>query len=205
MKNQKSKQGLFFLLFLIYAHVICAGEYYYVFKDRSGATVIQDAIPPEYVNKGYRIINEQGITLKVIPSVSEQRRTASAVKRKKERQIAIQEQRDKDEMLLASFSSVEQIREAGNKKILAVQGQIDVTLLHIKAFEENLGKLQEQAKQSSKKPEGIPQEAVDDVQKIKNSIVRNREFVVRQRQEQHRLREEYMQYIKRYQELTGDN
>jgi len=192
-----------FLVSLLMTSVISAGDVYYVFKDKNGNTVIQDSIPAEYVNQGYRIINEQGSTLRTVPSVKEQQRLANAAKHRRSAEKGREKQRKEDNMLLASFSNIEQIREAGNKKILAIQGQIDITLNHIKAFENNLLELQAQAIEFAKRPGGITQAEVDEVQSVKTSIVRNREFIVRQREEQHNLRQEYMEYISRYQILTG--
>jgi len=185
------------------ASVISAGEVYYVFKGKNGNTMIQDSIPAEYVHQGYRIINEQGMTLRTVPSVKEQQRLANIARHRRNAEKDREKQRKEDDMLLASFSNVEQIREAGNKKILAIQGQIDITLNHIKAFEKNLLELQAQAIEFAKRPGGITQAEVDEVQSVKTSIVRNREFIVRQREEQHNLRQEYMEYISRYQSLTG--
>lgn len=196
------------LLFIICAmamlSAVCADEVYYVFKDKNGNTLIQDAIPAEYVNQGYRMINEQGVTIRTVPSLAEQKRLASIAAKRRSQEKDKERQRIEDEMLLASFVSVEQIREAGNNKILAIQAQIDITLSHIKAFEKNLAQLQAQAIEYAKRPGGITQAEVEEVQSIKTSIVRNREYIVRQREEQRRLREEYVGYIERYQALISE-
>jgi len=203
LKGLKIKQGwLCFLIGFWSSPVLFAGELYYVFKDRSGNTLIQDSIPAAYVHQGYRIINEQGLTIRTVPSVKEQRRLANIASSRKTAAKERAKQQKEDEMLLASFSNVDQIREAGNKKILSIQGQIDITLKHIKAFEKNLAELQAQAIEFAKRPGGITQAEVEEVQKVKTSIVRNREFIVRQREEQHKLRQEYVEYIERYQALT---
>ena len=195
---------LSFIICLLSLSVASAQEVYYVFKDKNGNTLIQDAIPAEYVNQGYRIINDQGLTIRTVPSLAEQKRLANIAANRQSRQKDNEMQRKEDEMLIASFASVEQIREAGNNKILAIQSQIDITLSHIKAVEKNLAQLQAQAIEYAKRPGGITQAEVDEVQSIKTSIVRNREYIVRQREEQHRLRQEYMRYIERYQALVGE-
>ncbi len=200
----KVKQRWWFILFgLLVTSIISASDVYYVFKDKNGNTLIQDSIPAEYVHQGYRIINEQGLTLRTVPSVKEQQRLANAAKHRRTVEKEREKKRKEDDMLLASFSNIEQIREAVNKKILVIQVQIDVTLNHIKTFEKNLLELQAQAIEFAKRPGGITKAEVDEVQRIKTSIVRNREFIVRQREEQQNLRQEYMEYITRYRFLTG--
>ena len=204
VKGLKVTQGwLLIVAALFSAPLFSASEVYYVFKDKNGNSVIQDSIPAAYVNQGYRMINEQGLTIRTVSSVSEQRRLADAAKKRRSDAKGREKQRKEDDMLMASFSSIDQIREAGNKKILSIQGQIDITLSHIKAFEKNLADLQVQAIEFAKRPGGITQAEVDEVQSVKTSIVRNREFIVRQRDEQHKLRQEYMVYIDRFKSLTS--
>jgi len=186
------------LVFFLASSVVCASQFY-MFKDRSGRTVIQDSIPPDRVKFGYKIVNDRGVTIEVVPSEREQRRRlVAAQKEKSESSQAAREKADKkerDERLFQSFSSAEEIRVAGNKKIMAVQLQIDTTVKHIQAFENNLEKLEKQRAAGGNENS----QAIADLQK---SIRQNNAFVVRKRAEQNRIRDEYVGYIQRYQLLS---
>ena len=172
---------------------------FYMFKDNKGRTQIQDSIPAEYIKYGYKIVNDRGATIKVVPSEREQRKQLkvqrqqqSATKRARQEQ---EDQEEQDERLLQSFSNAEEIRQAGNKKILVIQAQIDSTLKHVEAFERNLEELQAQR---------ATDDAGDDesIEKVRESIQQNNDFILRKRNEQNNIRDEYIGYIKRYEMLS---
>lgn len=177
---------------------VFAGQYY-MFKDKNGRTQIQDSIPSEYVKNGYKIVNDQGMTVDVVPSEREQLKMLEANQRRESETSQVEkekaEKKEQDERLFHSFSSAEDIRQAGNKKIMAVQTQIDTTLKHIQAFENNLEKLEAQSANGGNAN-------IDAIQNLRQSIKENTSFVERKRKEQNDIRDEYVEYIQRYQLLT---
>ena len=190
------------LLMFLMAVLICQSAYaekFYKFKDNKGRTLIQDSIPPEYAKKGYKIVNAQGMTLEVVLSEAEQRRKLKESQRHlHEKTLAEQEkeaQKERDARLFQSFSSAEDIRQAGNKKIMVVQKQIETTFKHIQAFEKNLAELEAQQAAGGKSNE-------EAIRKLRDSIRKNNLFILRKREEQNRIRDEYVGYIKRYQMLS---
>jgi len=174
-------------------------EQFYMFKDKNGQTQIQDSIPAEYAKNGYKIVNGRGVTIKVIPSEDEQRQHLEASEQRKNQISLLEKQkaekRQWDERLFRSFSSAEDIRQAGNKKIMAVQMQIETTARHIIAFENNLAKLDAQRAAGGHADE-------ESIAKLKESIKLNNAFIIEKRQEQNKIREEYLGYVRRYQMLS---
>jgi len=181
-----------------------AGQLFYVFKDDTGRTLIQDSIPDKYARLGYRIINELGITLEIVPSVKEQKRKARKLREKREKERMAEIQRQKDKNLIASFSNVDDIRETGNKKISSIQSQINVTRKHISAFEQNLDVLQNQAAKKTESNKKLSNKELLEIEKIKDSIEQNKQFIKRQVTQQEKIREQYINYIKRYKKIRGD-
>jgi len=183
---------------IVAGNTVFASEFY-MFKDSRGRTQIQDSIPSEYVKNGYRIVNANGVTIKVVPSEREQRKKMKANQlRETESTLAAQKKAEEDalnERLLYSFSSAEEIRQAGNKKILSVQTEIDATVGHVKAFEANLSKLEAQRAAGGKAND-------QSILELKKSIQQNYAFIDRKRKEQKRIRDEYLGLIKRYEMLT---
>ncbi len=192
--------ALLFAFAMVYiGNSVIAAEFY-MFKDKAGHTQIQDSIPSEYIKNGYKMVNERGMTIKVVPSEREQRKNLAESLRKQhadslmEQRLA--EEHERDERLFQSFSSAEEIREAGNKKILIVQTQIETTAKHIKAFENNLAKLEEQFAAGGNAND-------ESIQELRESVKQNYAFISRKRQEQNHIREEYIGYIKRYEMLDA--
>ena len=186
-------------MMVLISHSALADQFY-KFKDKSGRIQIQDSIPSEYVKYGYIIVNDRGITVEIVPSEREQRKKLIANKlRRNETAIAEREKAEKkerDERLFHSFSSAEEIRQAGNNKILIVQAQIDTTAKHVEAFVKNLAKLDEHRAAGGDVDE-------EGVAKLRKSVAQNKAFIERKRQEQNNIREEYLGYIQRYQILSS--
>lgn len=180
---------------------LLADHLYYIYKDARGRTHISDSVTHNHAKYGYRVVNSAGATLRVVPSTTER---MNREKRRIEREAEIKARNKKnhaDEYLLQSFVDEEDIRQAGNKKILTIQKQIDITNDHIKAFEENLKQLKAQVAQADREGRDITEKDVEGIRLIKESIVKNKEFVVNKIQEQKDIRIEYMGYIERFKAL----
>ena len=189
---------LAFIWMALIANSVVAAEFY-MFKDNKGRTQIQDSIPSEYIKYGYKIVNERGATIKVVPSEREQRKKLRVNQRKANEATLAEkkkvEAREQDERLMQSFSNAEEIRQAGNKKIMVVQAQIDATAKHVEAFENNLHELEAQRDAGGNAN-------AESIEKLRESIQQNYAFIARKRKEQNRIRDEYVGYIERYQALN---
>jgi chromosome segregation ATPase len=98
-------------LLLVLALPLQAVEFYR-YKNAEGVLVIDSHIPPEFVDKGYSIVNENGQLLKkVAPAPTDDVLRAEYEKRK-----AAEAQRRKDEQLLSRYASVEDIH-ASRKRV----------------------------------------------------------------------------------------
>jgi len=199
-----NKKGFLFLLLSVSLSCpLIAGDVFYVYKDKKGRTHIEDSIPGELTKYGYKIINEQGMTIKEVPSVATKVKKENAKQRRTQAQRAKEAQKRKNQRLLRRFTSLEDIRETGNKKIMALQSQIDVTNNHIKAFEKNLSDLQEHALSLSKKLKPVPDDNLRDIERMKENIKKNKKYVEIKRTEQHKIREEFIVLINDYKKLTA--
>lgn len=190
------------LLISVFIGNALAASQYYMFKDRRGLVLIQDSIPPEYAKFGYKIVSEQGIVVEVVPSEKSQREILKARQKRENQAILIAKEKAEkkalDERLLQLFSSADEIRVTGNKKILVIQTEIDTTIKHIQAFERNLKTLENQLANGGKS-------SLEDIKKLRLSIKQNNAFILRKREEQNLIRAEHLDYIKRYQTLSLRN
>jgi len=188
------------LIGLLLGSQMLFAEQFYLFKDNRGQMLMQDSIPAEYVKNGYKVVNEHGMVVEVVLSEKEQRKQLNQRMRKQEAASRLQQQnaekQEEDDRLIQSFSSSEEIRVAGNKKIMVIQKQIDTTIKHIDAFQSNLDRLEEQRNAGG----AVDQKGMD---RIRESIKQNSAFIKRKRQEQDKIKSEYIEYIKRYEMLTS--
>ena len=92
----------------------------YRYINDEGNTVIDYQVPPEDVKKGYEVLNEKGVVVRVVPRelTAEEQKEADARKRLEEQALAEQQRlKEWDEALLLRYSTVEDI-EAAKKRAL---------------------------------------------------------------------------------------
>jgi len=180
---------------LLGASATRSNRIYYVFTDDRGQTQIEDSIPPDYKQRGYRIVNEQGVTLEVVPAS----RTAP---RKSPSETALSRTLSvRDKALLQTFASVEDLVAARDKHLLAMDGIIDVTKFNLDLFSRNLDALRQSAKKIEATGEGVPERMHSDITEIQRRVEENREYIARKQREKETIRARYGRDISRFKEL----
>ncbi|HFE39281.1 MAG TPA: hypothetical protein ENK06_12855 [Gammaproteobacteria bacterium] len=190
------------LLSLSLSGRLLAGQVYYVYEDPRGRTHIVDSIPGDAIKFGYKIVNDKGVTIREVPSLASQIKKARVEARLSKAQRAKNAQRERNERLLRRFTSLEDIRETGNKKILALQTQIDITNNYIKSYKKNLRLLESQADALNNRLEPVPDDDLRAIERLKENIRKNLQYVDQRRLEQHKVRDEFLALIEDYKKLT---
>lgn len=166
--------------------VAFAGKFYYVIKDDQGRTRMYDTLPPDYAQKGYRVVNERGVTVEVVPPHT---RTKPPEPELSER----------DKILLSTFYSVEDIIQARDRQIATLEGIIRTTQSNIEAYRRNLDKLRAQAAQGGAASPKLRR----DVIRMEQQIADNQAFIKEKRREQDQVRAKYNRDVERFIQLKG--
>ena len=178
---------------------------FYVYKDKHGRTHIEDSVTGEAARYGYKIVNDNGMTLKKVASIAVHEEKAKKVQIAGESRRDGERRKQRQEELRNRFSSLEEIREMGNKKIIGFQVQIDTTLSYIKSFEENLKVLEAQAQVYADNQKPVPKRELEAIKQAKNNIQKNLRYIEQRRVEQKNIRDEYMALIDEYKEYMNIN
>ena len=104
----------------------------YRYKNAQGVTVMDSAIPPEYVSKGYEILSRSGKVLKVIPPAL----VGEAAEKARQERIDAEERARSDLQLRRSYSNVADIDAAKERNLQSLRGNIGI-------LEANLGSQRE--------------------------------------------------------------
>ncbi len=88
----------------------------YRYRDANGITRMEPSIPAEYVDKGYEVLNSQGMLIERVPP----RQLSS------ESDQLDEARRTDDQILLASYSAVPEIEAHRNRRLTGIQSQIDI-------------------------------------------------------------------------------
>lgn len=113
-----------------------AAELYRYINDK-GVTVLDRSVPPQYVGRGYEVLDKDGRVKEVIPAaLSPQERQAQ-----REAELERQRQRTADETLLRLYSSITDLDRAHNRQVQQIEGLIataEASLLTLQSQREDV-------------------------------------------------------------------
>lgn len=169
----------------------------YRYKNNKGIIVLDDRVPPEYVNGGYEVLSKSGRVIKVVPPYTE--KEVSNVEQNEKAKL----QREKDDRyLLATYRSLEEIRHAGARRL----GQLEREILIV---ETNLADTRtrresELAKAANFQASGreVPESVRTALAGLEQEESKARDMLVARQQERQALEKRFQTYESRFLELT---
>lgn len=137
------------------------GVQLYRYVDSRGVTVLdRQGVPPEYVGKGYQVLNAQGRVIKTVPPAptAEQARQARAD----------QAQADADWQLLNLYSSPEDVDRALARKLAEVDALIGMAQGNVQSLAVQQRNLQGQAADHERAGHPVPQVLIDQLDDLRS-------------------------------------
>lgn len=101
----------------------------YRYHDDQGQMVVGSHVPPEHVAKGYEVLNERGIVIRVVPrALSEEERADAGLRRALEERAVREEERLRawDESLLLRYSTTEDIEAARERALSDLRVRLNI-------------------------------------------------------------------------------
>ncbi|AHG38805.1 Keratin type II cytoskeletal 75;cytokeratin-75;CK-75;Keratin-75;K75;Type II keratin-18;Type II keratin-K6hf;Keratin-6 hair follicle;hK6hf [Pseudomonas syringae CC1557] len=133
----------------------------YRYVDSRGVTVIDtQGVPPDYVAKGYEVLNGRGRVIQVVPPAptAEQIRQADADKR----------QASADAQLLSLYSSVAEVDRVKARKLAELDALVGVAQGNIQGLAAQQRNLQGQAADLERAGRPVPQTLVDQLNDLRD-------------------------------------
>jgi len=170
-----------------------------------------NAIPPEYVEKRSETLNERGMTVDVQERAkteeelaAERRREEEQARREAEAEAQRREQARRDRVLLATFTSVRDIRDSRDRKVSAIDATIELNKRSLENLREKLKKLEQRAAGLERKGKPVPEALQGDMARLRQQIADKEAFLENKRREKQALKDKYAADIRRFRELTAD-
>lgn len=133
-------------------------EVVYRWVDDKGVVHFGDQVPPEYAPMDREILNQQGVPLREEQGLLTPEERAAQEKAKADEAAAKAAAR-RDEVLLNTYLSVEEIEGLRDRRIELIDGQLTVVTNYLKSLKDNLKVLQAEAsryKPYSHEPDAAP-------------------------------------------------
>lgn len=174
--------------------------------DENGIVHYGDKVPPEYAKQERKILNEQGVETKTLEAAKTPEQIAEeerlAAQRKEQERIAA-EQASHDRMLLATFTTEDDMVMTRDGKIAAIDGQLRVTRDRIEKIEANLSQLTREAADLERSGKPIPDALNEEIIGARGQIQRYLDYIAGKRREQEDIRAQFEADIRRFRELKA--
>ena len=164
-----------------------------------------EAVPPEFAQQGHEVIKQSGAVEETERAKTAEELAAEARKNAEEKQIsdAEAEKVRQDGILLATFSTIEDIERVRNEQLAALDATISVTNTRNTKIQQDLDK-RIQAAAAEERAGKTPNEALlKDIESLRRQIDNNKQFIESKHQEQEAIRQQYDGKIQRFKELKG--
>ncbi len=192
------------LLFLLAATSVQAASEFYCCQDpNSGRRVCGDTLPEQCRGRAYRILDSGGNIVKEVGAPLTPEQKAEQIlenKRRKQLEDAGREQRRRDQALLDTYTTPEDIDLAQKKSEADVNTGIQATSERIAIAQKKRKKLAEEEEFYKKK--SLPPELEKDLRAIDHEIRLQQELVDLKQKEYDTIKAKYDADRKRYFELT---
>ena len=176
----------------------------YKWVDEKGVVHYGDSIPPQYAKKERTILNRQGVEVgRLDAEKTDAERALDAA-----RDRASSDARHRDQVLLTTYVSVQQIEQLRDQRLDLLEGQVKVTAQYLDTLQGRLADLQARSlfyrPYSANDGAGpMPDALAEDLVRTIKEIRQQERNLEGKRAEQGALRERFQSDIQRYTELTA--
>lgn len=192
------------LLSLLFACQVTEAGKLYKWVDENGKVHYTDTPPPEASKTERQVLNDQGLVTETLAREKTEEEIAAEQKAAEEAaaiKLAEEEQAAKDRMLLATYTSVEEMKMARDGRLQALDAQIRVVSGSISTLETRLTGLEQQTEQVKANGNPVPQILQQQIEDTRAELLQNQKFLIAREEEQEEIRQKFAKEIARFKEL----
>lgn len=192
--------GFAVLLSLVYSTTFAADRLYR-YHDSDGVLVINHTLPAEYVAQGYEILDQRGRLLEVVAPPQ----PVPLVDEREEYRILSGDLEALDRMLRASYSSVEQVEAARDRRLAQIERQINLIKATLSQTASAIGRERERAARYERAGEEIPSAIIENLKKLRSQRDSTEHSLRIREEEINAVSRQYGGYMKRFAHLLSED
>jgi uncharacterized protein YoxC len=172
----------------------------YRYRDHNGTVVLGKTIPPEYVQKGYEVLNPSGRVIEIIPPAPTPeeliKREAEAAEAKR-REDEIRKRIENDALLLRLYSHPDEAVLARDRKLQEIGGVIDMKRSNLQVLDNQIKEIQTQAAEIERSGRVVPEEMQERVLRLQKNVRDLQRDIEQVQQEKQNAEKEFAEKIDR--------
>ena len=197
------------LIFALTAGTVAAQDRLYRWVDENGVVHFGDSIPANASELERQVVNEHGITVDVMHAKKTEEELAEEARLAELRQEA-ELQKRRDQALLATYLTIDEIVMHRDRRVELFQAQARVTELYLRNLQRRMDTLRDEAakfRPYSEDPEApmIDPDLADDIQSTKETIARHEDNLRQFESDEQNIVARFDVDIDRFKKLKGLN
>lgn len=195
-----------FWLLIFVAAVQLASAKMYRWTDAEGNTYYSDKIPSEAIKGSHAVINKRGLTTDYRGAATTEEEYARDLELKRlqaEQQKELERQQEKDQVLLKSFRSEDDIILSRDGKLSTYDTQIRIAYNNIQRLKRRLGQQQQYAATIERKGKKVDSKTLRSIEITHKEIKSNYEAILRQEHDKELIEKRYSDDLNRFRQLTN--
>ncbi|MBB4867248.1 hypothetical protein HNP46_006159 [Pseudomonas nitritireducens] len=200
-----TKQGAFhykallgLLGILLAGQVGAAGVEMYRYVNDKGITVIDRlGVPPQYIGKGYQVLNDQGRVVREVPPAP----TAAEIEQRK----ADAARASSDQQLMRMYTSVEDVDRARDRKLAELDGLASVARGNLQSLKTQQANLQARAADQERAGRQVPDDLVAQLGNLREDEQRLQQDIARYQQLRTQAQDSFAADRARFAQISSGN
>ena len=184
----------------------------YKWIDENGQIRYSDRLPPTQVRKEHQQLNSQGVVVTTKEAAKSQEELAAEAEAKRQRELQAAEQakldelqNQKDQVLLLTFSSEQEITLARDDRIDVLDSVIRLITKSIESTQTKLAELEATAEVNyTAKDKEVPGGLAQKIEHFSRKIENRTDQLLLKMEEKNRINEQYEQDLARFRELKSE-
>jgi hypothetical protein len=184
------------LLFGLLLPIVAGATELYRYTDDQGVTVLgRQGVPPEFIGKGYEVLNDQGRVIRVIPPAPNAEEM--------QRLLTDKARANSDAQLLRLYSTPEDIDRARDRKLAELDGLIGVARSNLQSARLQQDNLQSQAADHERAGRAVPEHLLAQIDNQKDEQLRQYKDIARYQEVRKQAQASFAADRQRLGELLG--
>ena len=184
------------LLFGLLLPIVAGATELYRYTDDQGVTVLgRQGVPPEFIGRGYEVLNDQGRVIKVVPP--------APGAEEMQRLLADKARASSDAQLLRLYSTPEDIDRARDRKLAELDGLIGVARSNLQTARLQQDNLQSQAADHERAGRAVPEHLLAQIDNQKDEQLRQYKDIARYQEARKQAQASFAADRQRLGELLG--
>jgi hypothetical protein len=176
----------------------------YRYTNDEGNMVVDHRVPTEYASRGYEVLNEDGIVLKVVPrELTEEELEQQDIQIKRAVAAAAEEDRLRkwDELLLLRYSTIEDIEAARERALRDLRIRVSILKSNTRSLKQRVESYQSVAADIERSGGTVDLKRLETIEQLQSEIAITERSITDRQAEVRQVQEEFQLDIERFEKL----